>query len=82
MDFWTPFVAHLTQAQKIPAAPPVSERVEVARRQGQRLYTFVMNMHPSEGWIDLPKPCEDLLSGEKLPVGRAPLAGYGVRILV
>ena len=82
VDFWTPFVAHLTQAQKIPAAPPVSERVEVARRQGQRLYTFVMNMHPSEGWIDLPKPCEDLLSGEKLPVGRAPLAGYGVRILV
>jgi beta-galactosidase len=82
MDFWQPFIGHLAARLGLPTAPPTSERVEVARRRGRRLYTFVMNMNPAEGWIDLPRPQWELLSDERLGPGRVRLPKFAVRILV
>ena len=82
IDFWSPLVAHLCAETGVPRIPAASDRVEVARRQGERLYTFALNMHPEAGWVEIAQPLTDLLTGEAFPAGRVPLAGYGVRIFI
>ncbi|MHB9133249.1 MAG: beta-galactosidase [Armatimonadota bacterium] len=80
-EFWTPFVNYLLAQQHLPASLQRSAGVDIAHRQGERLYTFVLNMKPEAGWIEIPEMCTDLLTGERLMPGRTMLEPYGVRIL-
>lgn len=80
--FWKPFVDYLLAASEIPTAPATSEGVEIAHRQGERHYTFVLNMQQGGGWVELDTAQTDLLTGEEVGPGIVSLPGYGVRILV
>jgi beta-galactosidase len=80
-DLWTPLVRHLLAQAALPAVR-VSGGVEVSHRQGDRLYTFALNMRNEPGWIELDAPMTDLLTGEVVGSGRVAIEGFGVRVLV
>lgn len=79
--FWQPFLHSLLTQAQLANAPHTSEGVEIARRQGDMLYTFVMNMQPVDGWVEIEQVRMDQITGEFLSPGRIPLPPYGVRIL-
>ena len=81
-EFWKPFVSYLQASAEIPHVPASSPGIEIAHRNGERKYTFVMNMNASAGWIDLDHCATDLLTGEELKLGIVDIPGYGVMILV
>lgn len=76
-EFWTPFLRSLCETASVPMAPPHLTGIEVVRRTGARMYTFVTNHTTTQGWIELAQPFRDLLTGEVLPAGRSTLAPLG-----
>jgi len=79
--FWQSFLKELLAQAHLPSADATSDGVEIAHRQGERRYTFVLNMQQIPGWVELAGTQTDLLTGDAVGPGKVALEPFGVRIL-
>lgn len=81
--FLRDFMAHLCQEKGIVPLLDAPPGVEVAeRKKGGRTFLFILNHHPEEQEIDLPrKQWADLLDGNRTVTGKLSVPGHGVCIL-
>ena len=76
------FLKDICEEKGVLPVMELPEGVEAARRENDNeRIIFLLNHNDTETEIDLPYPCRDLLSGEKLPAGRIVLLAKDVRLL-
>lgn len=80
--FYREFLKDICEEKGVLPVMELPEGVEAASRENDNeRIIFLLNHNDTETEIDLPYPCWDLLSGEKLPAGRIVLSAKDVRLL-
>ena len=80
--FYKQFLKDICEENGVLPVMELPEGVEAASRENDdERIIFLLNHNDTETEIDLPYPCQNLLSGAKMPAGRIVLPAKDVRLL-